>query len=330
MRPIGLMRSSQLRFLLRLFLLTAFLMLLTVASLTRNGFTRWQTTPYPLSQPSFHTWEEVFAHPAPVTVETLVTGFIDMNRCDNLDQSNAAVASCRSPEPLADLAHVIHHSRLGVYLIDAGFAKHFADSPYGNYSLAMQLFNRMLGVRNGQHAHQNVAEILRERHLEPRAVFFTHLHPDHTSGAVELSADVDYIFDKREEGFLARVAVGSHFAGKSRLRTLDATGTNAMPPLGPAIDLLGDGSLWAISTPGHTPGHLSYLVNSERPVLLIGDASHFAWAFEHDVAPRSWTSADAAHAVESLAELRRFALKYPQVRVVFGHEVGSPAIQDAD
>ena len=172
--------------------------------------------------------------------------------------------------------------------------------PYGNYSTAMVLFNRILGVRNGQRAHQSVAEILRERHLHPNAVFITHLHPDHTSGVADLPADVDYVFGRQEAGFLARVAVGSHFSGKPRLRTLDYAGVAPMPPLGPALDLLGDGSLWAISTPGHTPDHTSYLVNGNPPTLLVGDASHFAWAFERDVAPRAFTSGDRARAVESL------------------------------
>jgi N-acyl homoserine lactone hydrolase len=315
--------TSLLRFLIRLVLLAAFLALLAAAFLTRDGFQRWPSSAYPVTHSPYHSWGEVFAHPAPVTVETLVTGFIDMNRCDNLDQSNPAVSACRSSEPLLDLAHLIRHSRFGVYLIDSGFAARFADSPpYGNYSLAMQLFNRMLGVRNGQGAHQSVAEILRERGLRPRAVLFTHLHPDHTSGAADLPADVDYVFGKLEAGFLARVAVGSHFAGKPRLMTLDYTGVEPMPPLGPAVDLLGDGSLWAISTPGHTPGHSSFLVNGDPPTLLAGDASHFSWAFEHDVAPRAWTSADGARAVKSLAELRRFAREYPRVRIVFGHELG--------
>ncbi len=320
--------SPLVRSVVRLVLLAAFLVLLAAAFLTRDGFRRWPTSAYPVTPASFRTWDEVFAHPAPVAVETLVTGFIDMNRCDNLDPANPAVSSCRSPVPLLDLVHLIRHARLGVYLIDSGFSAQFTDAPpYGNYSLAMKLFNRMLGVRNGQRAHQSAAEVLRERHLQPRAVFFTHLHPDHTSGAAELPPDLDYVFGEREAGFLARVAVGSHLAGKPRLRTLDYTGIAPMPPLGPAIDLLGDGSLWAVSTPGHTPGHSSYLVNGDPPTLLVGDASHFAWAFEHDVAPRAWTSADGARAVESLAELRRFARTYPRVRLVFGHELGVPSLE---
>ena len=313
--------STFLRWFVRFLALAVVLTLLAVAFLTRDGFTSWPTSPYPVPHASARSWDDVFAHASPVTVETLLTGLIDMNRCDNLDQANPAVAACRSPAPLQDFVHVITHQRLGVYLVDSGFATRFADSPpYGNYSLAMQIFNRALGVRNEQRPGQDVAHVLRDRNLRPHAVFFTHLHPDHTSGVVDLPADADYVFGKEEAGFLGRVAVGSHFSGKPHLKTLDYTGVDRMPPLGPAIDLLGDGSFWAISTPGHTPDHTSYLVNSNPPTLLLGDASHFAWAFEQGIAPRAMTSADAARAIESLAALRQFARTYPQVRIVFGHE----------
>ena len=318
------MTAPRLRVFVRLLTLAVLVLMLAAIVLVRDGFRRWPTSAYPIAAPSARSWDDVFAHPSPITVDTLVTGFIDMNRCDNLDQSNPATASCRSPEPLADLAHLVRHARLGVYLVDAGFAAQFADSPpYGNYSTAMQLFNRMLGVRNGQRPHQGVAEILRDRRLHPNAVFLTHLHPDHTSGIADLPADVDYVFGGQEAGFLARVAVGSHMSGKPRLKTLDYSAAQRMPPLGSAIDLLGDGSLWAISTPGHTPDHTSYLVNSDPPTLLIGDASHFAWAFEHDVAARAFTSNDRARASESLTELRAFAARYPRVRLMFGHEIGA-------
>lgn len=294
----------------------------TFVLLARDGFRSWPTAAYPATKSVYHSWDEVFAHPSTVSVETLVTGFIDMNRCDNLDQSSPRVASCSSPAPLQDLAHIVRHPRLGDYLVDAGFAARFAGSPpYGNYSLAMQLFNRALGVRNGQEHGRDAASVLRARGIHPSAVFFTHLHPDHTSGVVDLPGDVDCVFGAGEEGFLARVAVGSHFAGKTRLEALRFDEAPRMAPFGPSIDLLGDGSLWAISTPGHTPGHTSYLVNGERPALLVGDAPHFAWAFEHDVPPRAMSRADAALAAESLAALRQFGSRYPGVRLVFGHEL---------
>ena len=49
-----------------------------------------------------------------------------------------------------------------------------------------------------------------------------------------------------------------------------------MAPLGPGVDLFGDGSFWAISVPGHTDDDIAYLINGATPVLLTGDASHFA------------------------------------------------------
>jgi glyoxylase-like metal-dependent hydrolase (beta-lactamase superfamily II) len=289
--------------------------------LIHDGLARWSTVVYATGRARFHSWDDVLRHPQPISVETVVTGIIDMDRCDNLDSSDPRARSCTSTAPLVDLAHVVVHQALGTYLIDAGFARRFADRPpYGNYSLPMQLFNRALGVRNSQRGYRSIADALADRHASARAVFFTHLHPDHTSGAADLPNDVPYVFGPGEDAFLGRLAVGTHFAGKQNLEVLDYAGVSLVAPLGAAIDLLGDGSLWAISTPGHTPGHTSYLVNGDEPVLLVGDASHFRWAFEHDVPPRSMTSGDGVHAAESLAQLRRFAAHYPQVRLVFGHE----------
>jgi len=218
----------------------------------------------------------VFARPAPIVIETLVTGFIDMNRCDNLDQSNPAAASCRSPEPLADLVHLVLHPRLGVYLIDSGFAARFAESPpYGNYSIAMELFNRMLGVSQWDSVPIRAwPGSCAKRHLHPNAVF--------SRTSIRITPQAWRICrwtwttssPVRRMGFSlawrwARIFRASSFedARLHRRPTYAAAG--------PAVDLLGDGSLWAISTSGHTPDHTSYLVNGTPPTLLVGDASHF-------------------------------------------------------
>jgi glyoxylase-like metal-dependent hydrolase (beta-lactamase superfamily II) len=49
-----------------------------------------------------------------------------------------------------------------------------------------------------------------------------------------------------------------------------------MAPLGPSVDIFGDGSFWAISVPGHTDDDIAYLINGPTAILLTGDASHFA------------------------------------------------------
>jgi glyoxylase-like metal-dependent hydrolase (beta-lactamase superfamily II) len=107
--------------------------------------------------------------------------------------------------------------------------------------------------------------------------------------------------------------------GVARVERIDFAGAAAIPPLGPSVDVFGDGSLWAISTPGHSKGHISYLIVTKAgPVLLTGDASHTRWGFEHGVPPGK-TNEDAAGARRSLAQLALFANEYPEVKIVFGH-----------
>jgi len=141
----------------------------------------------------------------------------------------------------------------------------------------------------------------------PKAVFFTHLHPDHTAGVPALEAQTELVFGKAEAGFLARAAVANHFSGKSKFLTIDFSSAPEMAPLGPCVDLFGDGSFWAISSPGHTDDDIAYLINSDKPVLLTGDASHFAWAFRNGVAPRGWDNVGTARGYQSLERLRAFS-----------------------
>jgi glyoxylase-like metal-dependent hydrolase (beta-lactamase superfamily II) len=125
---------------------------------------------------------------------------------------------------------------------------------------------------------------------------------------------------RREQCFLARAAVANHFSGKSRFSGIDFPAAPTMTPLGRCVDLFGDGSLWAISAPGHTDDDIAYLINGPRPVLLTGDASHFAWAFQNGVAARGWNKAGTARGYTSLEQLRSFARAYPSVKLIFGHE----------
>src|SRR5215467_2310856 len=117
--------------------------------------------------------------------------------------------------------------------------------------------------------------------------------------------------------------LANHFSGKSRFLSLDFSAAPRMAPLGPSIDLCGDGSLWANSVPGHTDDDMALLVNASQPVLLTGDASHFEWAFKAGVAPRGWNQAGTARGYQSLVLLRDFAKAYPSIKLVYGHERGA-------
>ena len=296
----------------------------SLAYLLRGGFRHFPVSPYQVPRAAFTNWDDVLQHPQNISVVTLRTGTIRMDACLNLDPASPKQSHCdHAPRDLAVLVHWIRHPRLGDFLIDAGFDDSFAHHPpYGNYTEAMQLFNKFNGVTNHQQAGEDLSAQLARLDVHPRAVFFTHLHPDHTGGVPALDSQTKLVFGRNEASFLARAAIGNHFSGKANVATLDFLTAHPMPPLGPSIDLFGDGSVWAISVPGHTDDDVAYLVNGPQPVLLTGDASHFAWAFEAGVAPRGWNKEGTARAYQSLDQLRAFAKAYPGIRLIYGHDAG--------
>jgi glyoxylase-like metal-dependent hydrolase (beta-lactamase superfamily II) len=309
-------------------LLLAFVVLIVLAcafvTYMLRGFQRFEVATYSVPPAAFTTWDEALSHPSDISLVTLQTGIVHMNACLNLDPKSPKQEECdHAPRDLAVLAHWIHHPRFGDFLIDTGFDDSFArHPPYGNYTEAMEFFNWINGVTNRQQQGEDLAPQLERLNVHPRAVFFTHFHPDHTGGVPALAPQTEFIFGKLEPSFLARAAVANHFAGKSKFSGLDFSVAPRMAPLGPSIDVFGDGSLWAISVPGHTDDDIAYLINGPQPVLLTGDASHFAWAFEAGVAPRGWNQAGTDNAYRSLALLRSFARAYPGIRLVFGHDAG--------
>jgi glyoxylase-like metal-dependent hydrolase (beta-lactamase superfamily II) len=86
------------------------------------------------------------------------------------------------------LVHWVRHSRLGDFLIDTGFDDSFAKHPpYGNYS--------------GQEPGEDLQTQLARRRVHPKAVFFTHLHPDHTAGVPALGPGTQFVFGSAEPSF---------------------------------------------------------------------------------------------------------------------------------
>jgi N-acyl homoserine lactone hydrolase len=308
------------------FLGPAAILILAVGALAiyllRGGFRRFEITPYSIPPAAFSNWRDALAHPSSISITTFQTGVVHMDACLNLDPESPRQADCdHVPRDLVVLVHWVHHPKLGDFLIDAGFDDSFAKHPpYGNYTGAMSLFNRVNSITNRQEPGADLAAQLARVNVHPKAVFFTHLHPDHTAGVPALAPQTEFIFGKAEASFLARAAVANHFSGKSKFSSIDFSAAPAMAPLGPSVDVFGDGSFWAISVPGHTDDNIAYLINRNTPVLLTGDASHFAWAFKAGVAPHGWNKAGTARGYVSLEQLRAFARAYPSVKLIYGHE----------
>ena len=63
--------------------------------------------------------------------------------------------------------------------------------------------------------------------------------------------------------------MANHFPSNAKFFSIDFLAASSMPPLGPCVDLLGDGSFCAISAPGHTDDDMAFLINSATPLVLL-------------------------------------------------------------
>lgn len=102
-------------------------------------------------------------------------------------------------------------------------------------------------------------------------VVLTHLHFDHAGGLALLPPSVPIVLQRREwEAGHDAAAVAKNFYLPRDYSTV----AEQVVLVDGDHDLLGDGSVRLLTTPGHTPGHQSVLVG-ER-LVLGGDVTHFA------------------------------------------------------
>jgi glyoxylase-like metal-dependent hydrolase (beta-lactamase superfamily II) len=131
-------------------------------------------------------------------------------------------------------------------------------------------------------------------------VVMTHLHFDHAGGLALLPPSVPVIVQRREwEAGQGATAVKRNFYLPV---DYSATGDQVVLVDGDH-DLLGDGSIELLLTPGHTPGHQSVRVG-ER-LVIGGDVTHFASGLDDHRFPMIGDDFDAqAASAERLRALR--------------------------
>jgi glyoxylase-like metal-dependent hydrolase (beta-lactamase superfamily II) len=143
----------------------------------------------------------------------------------------------------------------------------------------------------------------------------SHLHQDHIGGLAELTGS-ELLVSAAEWAELARPAPEPRGFLRSHIQlpglkwhqvSLEPTSDPALAPFTEALDVMGDGSLVLLPTPGHTAGSMSLLVRraGRPPLLLVGDLTYGADILQRGQLPGVGSRrglAESSHKVLALAE----------------------------
>jgi N-acyl homoserine lactone hydrolase len=212
-------------------------------------------------------------------------------------------------------AFLVEHPSAGPLLIDAGLDPSLSFGPILGPFVARSFRIAPEGT---------VADQLRARGVEPadvRRIYMTHMHLDHASG-IRQFPDAALLMSQAE--WRAFTGPRGALQGYVRSHVPDGVEASTIEFDGPygafakAADLLGDGSVRAVYTPGHTAGHVSYLLRTESgEVLVAGDAVYTRHALA------------TGHLPTVMANEERFTASLDQIRayegglVIPGHDMAA-------
>lgn len=216
--------------------------------------------------------------------------------------------------------HVLRHPTRGTFIIDTGISQALKDGTGGGIGWPVSSF---LGAMKPE---ESLASILKRQPAPLAGVFFTHLHLDHVLGLPDVPAGTPLYTGPGEttptsfQNAFLRGTYANLFKGQQATTELDVSQGVAIGSVKHAIDFFGDGSLWVIASPGHTPGSLAFVANTSKGfVLFAGDTSHTRWGWENQVEPGEFTG-DHPQNVDSLSQLASIAKELSAITVMTGHE----------
>ncbi|MEL7444491.1 MAG: N-acyl homoserine lactonase family protein [Pseudomonadota bacterium] len=217
----------------------------------------------------------------------------------------------------------------GLVLFDTGLDPAITTDPdYISQAIGRLLLKRIFRFEIGP--GDKLGHRLDAHGFDPRKVrkaVISHLHFDHVGGISDIpQADLLVSEDEwaqlsephPEREWILREHIEAEGAQWTPIR-FQPTEDPQFKTFGGAFDIMGDGSLILLPTPGHTPGSMSLLVRSSSgpPTLLVGDLVYCADAIMEDRVPGT---GDPKQLRKTYAKVRRLKEAMPDLLIIPSHD----------
>lgn len=288
-------------------------------------------TSHPLGKPalgkpsSSAEMERLIDQPGPIQLETINSAdwTVSLTGLLNLESPEATRAGLKDrDEPIQVYAHLLRHPQRGNFIVDTGVSQKLVDDP-GKEGLNW-LVQKVMHLER-LHIRKSTGEILQGIDGKLSGVFFTHLHIDHISGMPDIAKDVPLYIgatestEKNFKNMFVRGVTDQLLSNKQPLQEWQFQ-PDPQNKFEGIIDVFEDGSVFAISVPGHSPGSTAFLIRTTRgPVLLTGDACITRWGWDNTVEPGDFT-ADHERNLKNLKSMKELVARHPQIEVRLGHQ----------
>lgn len=192
----------------------------------------------------------------------------------------------------------------GLILIDTGLDEVFLNNP--NYYDGTPMEGLLYLYMKEEHRIPNLLKSAGYKPEDIKMVISTHLHCDH-SGGHKYFRETPVLIQKNE---LTKLDDGTYSPPECRIKDLNYQIIDGDYDLCDNIRL--------VSTPGHSPGHQSVLVNTADSgyVLLCIDVALTEGIFKHNI---PYFAVDPETAAASLSKAQAIAEQYNAV-VLYGHD----------
>jgi len=227
------------------------------------------------------------------------------------------------------LTYFLIDHRDGPVLFDTGLDPAIATDPgYISQAIGRFLLRRIFRLHISQ--KDRLDRVLAKagyRALDIRIAVLSHLHFDHVGGIAHVP-QAKLLVSEREYAQLSNPHPEREWILKEHIAIPGAqwqpvgwqpTDDPLFTDFEGVHDVLGDGSMILLPTPGHTPGSLSMLIRQEgwAPVLLVGDLTYEARLLEQNIAPGT---GDKAMLLSSFAKVKALKKRLPDLVIVPSHD----------